>query len=69
MTLKNDVKFKEKLTCGFKYDMRNLVNFHPTTQKFKNFNSMDFFCPKFLRFELKNTEEGIFHDTEQQCKI
>ena len=20
-------KFKEKLTCGFKYDMRNLVNF------------------------------------------
>ena len=28
MTLKNDAKFKEKRTCGFKYDMRNLVNFH-----------------------------------------
>ena len=22
-----------KLTCGFKYDMRNLLNFHPTTKK------------------------------------
>ena len=36
MTLKSDPKFKEKLTCGFKYDMRNLVNFHPTTQKSEN---------------------------------
>ena len=33
MTLKSDAKFKEKLTWGFKYDMRNLINFHPTTQK------------------------------------
>ena len=33
MTLKSDAKFKEKLTCGFKYDMRNLENFHLTTQK------------------------------------
>ena len=34
MTLKIDAKFTEKLTCGFKYDMRNFVNFHPTTRKF-----------------------------------
>ena len=27
MTLKSDAKFKEKLTCGFKYDMKDLVNF------------------------------------------
>ena len=27
MTLKSDAKFKEKLTCGFKYDMWNLVIF------------------------------------------
>ena len=33
MTLKSDEKFKENLIFGFKYDMRNLVNFHPTTQK------------------------------------
>ena len=29
MTLKSDAKFKEKLTYGFKYDLRNLVSFHP----------------------------------------
>ena len=26
MTLKSDAKFKEKLTGGFKYEIRNLVN-------------------------------------------
>ena len=31
--LKSDAKFKEKLTCRFKYDMNDLVNFHQTTQK------------------------------------
>ena len=46
MALKSDAKFEEKLTLGFRYDMRNLVNFHPTTQKFKNFTSMGYFCPK-----------------------
>ena len=43
MTLKSDAKFKEKLICGFKYDMKNLVNFHPTIQKFKNFTSIGYF--------------------------
>ena len=32
MTPKTDTKFKEKLTFGFKYDMKNLVNSQPTTQ-------------------------------------
>ena len=36
MTLKSDAIFKEKLTYGFKYDMRNLVNFHPTIQNSEN---------------------------------
>ena len=65
MALKSDAKFKEKLTCGLKYDMRNLVNFHPATQKFENFTSMGYFCPKYMRFELKKYREVIFHDTEQ----
>ena len=43
MTLKSDAKFKEKLTCGLKHDMRNLVNFHPSTQKSEDFTSMDIF--------------------------
>ena len=28
MALKIDAKFEGKLTCAFKNDMRNLVNFH-----------------------------------------
>ena len=46
MTLKSDAKSKEKLTCGFEYDIRNLVNFQPTTQKSENFTSMGFFLFK-----------------------
>ena len=57
MTLKSYAKFEEILTCGFKYDMRNLVNIHPTTQKSKNFTPMGYFCPKYMRFELKKREE------------
>ena len=58
MTLKSDTKFKEKLTCGFKYDMRNLVNFYPSTQKSKTFISMGYFCPKYMRFELKKIQRS-----------
>ena len=65
----SDANVKEKLTCGFKYDKRNLVNFHQTTQKFKNFFSMGFFCPKYTRFQLQEYRGVIFHDTEQWCKI
>ena len=69
MALKSDAKIKEKLTCGFKYDMRNLVNFHPTTQKSESFSSVSYFCPKHIMFELKIYRGVIFHDTEQWCKI
>ena len=37
MTLKSDAKFEEKMTTGSKKDMRNLLNFYPTTQKSKTF--------------------------------
>ena len=37
MTMKNDAKFEEELTCQFKIDMRNLTNFDPSTQKFQKF--------------------------------
>ena len=35
MTLKSDVKFEDKTVLGSKDDIKNLVNFHPTTQKSK----------------------------------
>ena len=32
MTLKNDAKFEEKLSCGLENDMRNMTNFHQNTK-------------------------------------
>ena len=37
MTVKNDTKIEEELTCRFKIDMRNLTNFDLSTQKSKRF--------------------------------
>ena len=65
MALTSDAKLKEKLTCGFKYDMRNFVNFDPTSQKSKDFTSMGYFCPKYMRSELKKCRGVVFHDNEQ----
>ena len=31
MTMKNDAKFEEELTCCFKIDMGNLMNIDPST--------------------------------------
>ena len=35
MTIRNDAKSKEELTCQFKIDMRNLTNFDLSTQKYQ----------------------------------
>ena len=69
MTLKSDAKFKVKLNCDFKYDMKDLVNFYPTTQKSKNFTWMGYFCPKYMRFELKTTEELYFITLNSDAKF
>ena len=37
MTMKNDAKFEEELTCRFKIDMRNLTKFDSSTQKSQKF--------------------------------
>ena len=37
MTMKNDARFEEELTCYFKIDMRNLTNFDPSTWKSQTF--------------------------------
>ena len=38
MALKINAKFEEKLTCASRNGMRNLVNFHQSTQKFINWD-------------------------------
>ena len=37
MTLKNDAKFGEELTCRFKIDMYNFTDFNPSTRKSQKF--------------------------------
>ena len=49
MTMKNDTKFEEELTCYSKVDMRNLTNFDPSTWKSPKFS---FWCVPF--------EQGIY---------
>ena len=52
MTLKNDTKFEEALTCQFKIDKKNLTNFH---QKFvsKICTLMGCFWRKYIIFVKK----------------
>ena len=69
MTLRSDAKIKVKLTCSFKYGMRNFDNFHPTTQKPKNVTLTGYFCPKYIRFELKNPEELSFMTLHNDAKF
>ena len=52
-----------------KYDMRNLANFHPTNQKSKDFTSMSSFYPKYISFEIKNTEELSFIRLKSDVKF
>ena len=68
MTTKNDAKFEEELTCQFKIDMRNLLNFDLSTQKiWKIYTLLSCFWPKFM-FELKRYREVTFDGTEEWCK-
>ena len=46
MTFKSDAKFKEKLTCGFKYYMTNSVNFHPCGFKYEELGELSLEIPK-----------------------
>ena len=38
MTMKNYAKFEKELTRHFKVDMRNLMNFNPSTRKSQKFS-------------------------------
>ena len=38
MMLESDAKFEEKVTCGLENDMKNLANFHQSTQKSPNWD-------------------------------
>ena len=43
MSLKNDAKFEDELTCALKSDMKNLANFDPTLKSLKIWTFMGSF--------------------------
>ena len=45
--------------------MRNLLNFHPATQKCQNLFLMGSFCAKYARLEPQKDRGVAFYDTEQ----
>ena len=69
ITLKNDVKFEEKLTCALKNDMRNLANFDPTFESLKICTLMGSFWLKYIMFELKNYRGVTRYYTEDRWKL
>ena len=70
MTMQNDAKFEEELTCQFKADMRNLLNFDPSTETISKICTlMGYFSPKYTMFELKKYSEVMLDGTTDSCKI
>ena len=66
MTMKNDAKFEQELTCHFKIDIRNLNEFWFEHLKVsKIFILMCSFWAKYILFELKAYRGAIFHETEE----
>ena len=64
MTMQNDAKFEEELTCQFKTDMRNLLNFDPSTETISKICTlMGHFSPKYTMFELKKYSEVMLDGT------
>ena len=66
ITLKNDAKFEEELTCALKNDVRILANFDATL---KICTLMGFIWPKCIIFELKQYRGVVRYYTEDQCKL
>ena len=69
ITLKNDAKFLEELTCAEKNNMRNLANFNPALESLKSCTFMGSFWPKYIMFELKNYRGVMYHDNEGRWYI
>ena len=55
MTLKSDAKFKRKLICGLKNNLRNLLNFHASSRKSGNLH----FGGLLLSKAYKNLDEKV----------
>ena len=69
MTLKkSDAKFEEKLTLGFKNDIRNFVNFNASSGKSKNFYFGVLLLSIAYKVSAKMYRITISHDTEKRSR-
>ena len=69
MTLKSGTKFGEESTCRLKIDMRNLANFHQSTQKCQNWDFRDPFVQSRKFMSLKFPEELCVMTMKNDTKI
>ena len=70
MTMMNDAKSEDELTCQFKTDTRNLADFDLSTRKSQKICAlMGCFWPKYIMFELKKYRGFKFDGTYYWCKI
>ena len=58
MTVKSHAKFEEKITFGFKNDMRNLANFHQNTRKCQNWYFHGILLSKVKNAWAKNLQKS-----------
>ena len=58
MTLKGVAKFKRKLTCGLKNDIRNLVNFHASSRKSENLHFDELILSKAYKVLDENVQKS-----------
>ena len=67
--LKGDAKFKGKLTCSLKNDLRNLLNFQASSWKSGNLHFDGLLLSKAYKDLDKKYRRVLSHDTEERCKV
>ena len=65
MTLKGVAKFKQKLTCGLKNDIRNLINFMRAVKSPKIGTLIRSACPKDTNIQMKKYSRVMSDETEE----
>ena len=69
MTLKGDAKFKGKLICGLKKDVRNLVNFYASSHKSENLHFDRILLSKAYKDLDEKVQKSQSRDTEELSKV
>ena len=69
MTLKGDAKFKGKLICGLKKDVRNLVNFYASSHKSENLHFDRILLSKAYKDLDEKVQKSQSRDTEGLSKV